>query len=159
MTDLDRCVEALRAVHEADAYPLNWPADPRGWLTPPRLLRAWIAEGAEGSVDGHVAVQRLPAGETPGTTVEVSRLFVTPVARRRALARTLVDHVRAWAAEHGHDLTLNVTGDHRSAAVAFYEATGWRYTHTTDAEWTTADGRPVTLRHYVLSSRSRVTGG
>jgi len=154
VTDLDRCVEALRAVHGADAYPLNWPADPRGWLTPPRLRQAWIVEGPEGTVDGHVAVQHLAAGDTPSAMVELSRLFVAPAARRRALARALVDHVRAWAAEHGHDLTLNVTDDHRSAAVAFYEATGWRYSHTTHAGWTTADGRPVTLRHYVLPARN-----
>jgi hypothetical protein len=31
--DLDACVEALRAVHDTDAYPLNWPSDPPGWLT------------------------------------------------------------------------------------------------------------------------------
>jgi hypothetical protein len=42
---------------------------------------------------------------------------------------------------------------HRSAAVAFYEATGWQYSHTSDAGWTTADGRPVKLRHYVLTRR------
>jgi hypothetical protein len=62
--------------------------------------------------------------------------------------------VRTWAAEHGYDLTLTVTDEHRSAAVAFYEATGWRYSHTADADWTTADGRPVKLRHYILTSRN-----
>jgi hypothetical protein len=37
-------------------------------------------------------------------------------------------------------LTLN--------AVAFYEAAGWHHTHTTDADWTAPDDRPVRLRHY-----------
>lgn len=37
--DLDRCVAARLAVHRADAYPLNWPADPHRWLSPPRLRR------------------------------------------------------------------------------------------------------------------------
>jgi GNAT superfamily N-acetyltransferase len=150
VSDLRRCVHALRAVHAADAYPMNWPPDPVGWLSPPRLLHAWIAEGAGGTVDGHVAVQRSP-GDTPVEQVELSRLFVTPAARRHSLARSLVDHVGAWAAEHGHDLMLNVIDEHRSAAVAFYEATGWQHTHTTDADWTTPDGRPVKLRHYILT--------
>jgi GNAT superfamily N-acetyltransferase len=147
---LDRCVQALRAVHETDAYPLNWPADPRGWLDPPGLLRAWIAEEPGGAVDGHVAVQRAQ-GETPARHVELSRLYVAPAARRRSLASALVDRVRLWAAEHEYDLTLNVTDEHRSAAVAFYEAEGWRHTHTTDADWTTPDGKPVRLRHYILA--------
>jgi GNAT superfamily N-acetyltransferase len=147
-TDLDQCVEALRAVHEADAYPLHWPADPRGWLDPPRLLQAWVVEAVEGTVDGHVAVQRI---HDAGHHVELSRLFVAPAARRRALAGALVNHARTWAAEHECDLTLNVTDEHRSAAVAFYEATGWRHTHTTDAGWSTPDGRPVRLRHYTLT--------
>lgn len=152
-TDLDRCVQALRVVHENDAYPMNWPADPCGWLNPPLSLQAWIAEDAAGAVGGHVLVQRSPS-EAPARHVELSRLFVTPVARRLSLASALVDHARVWAAEHDYQLTLNVTDDHRSAAVAFYEATGWRYTHTTDADWTTQDGRPVKLRHYILTSRT-----
>jgi GNAT superfamily N-acetyltransferase len=115
------------------------------------LLQAWITEGAGGAVDGHVAVQRLPS-DAPDRQIELSRLFVAPAARRHSLASSLVDHVRAWAAEHNYDLTLNVTDEHRSAAVAFYEATGWRHSHTTDADWTTPDGRPVKLRHYLPAS-------
>ncbi|GAB3842005.1 GNAT family N-acetyltransferase [Dactylosporangium cerinum] len=150
VSDLDRCVEALREVHRTDAYPLNWPADPRAWLTPPRLLQAWVAVEPDGSVVGHVAVQRL---DTAGA--ELSRLFVVPAARRRSVARALADHARSWATEHGSGLALNVTDGHRSAAVAFYEATGWRHTHTTDADWTTPDGHHVTLRHYVTGSDPR----
>ena len=82
-----------------------------------------------------------------------SRLYVTIADCRLALASRLVDHVRAWAAEHGYDLTLNVADEHRSAAVAFHEATGWWYSHATDADGVTADGRPVKLRHYILTSR------
>jgi GNAT superfamily N-acetyltransferase len=140
----------------ADAYPLNWPADPHGWLNPPRLLQAWIAEEASGPVDGHIAVQRLVTNshiDTSARQVELSRLYVTPAARRRSLASALVGNVRSWAAEHEYDLTLNVTDEHRSAAIAFYEATGWRHIHTTDADWTTPDRRPVRLRHYLLTSR------
>nr|BFE60095.1 hypothetical protein GCM10020063_046210 [Dactylosporangium thailandense] len=135
-------------MHEADSYPLHWPADPRAWLDPPRLLQAWIIEEPGGAVAGHVAVQRPPSD--PTGHAELSRLFVTPAARRRSLARALVGHARSWAAEHGYELTLNVADERRSGAVAFYEATGWRHSHTTDADWTTPEGRPATLRHYVL---------
>jgi GNAT superfamily N-acetyltransferase len=139
--DLDGCVAALRAVHEADAYPLNWPADPHRWLTPPGLLEAWVAAGPGGVIDGHVAVQ--PPGE-------LCRLFVTPAARRRSVGRALVSEVTAWAAARDLRLTLNVTDEQRSAAVAFYEATGWRHTHTAPADWNGPDGGPVELRHYRL---------
>ncbi|MEV0394734.1 GNAT family N-acetyltransferase [Polymorphospora rubra] len=149
--DLDDCVEALRVVHRADAYPLNWPAEPRGWLTPPGLLRAWVAELPPGTIAGHVAVQRAPGGA--GLHAELSRLFVTPAARRHSIATALIRRARSWAAEHGHRLTLSVTDDHRSAAVALYEAAGWRHSHTTDADWTAPDGGPVRLRHYVLGDR------
>ncbi|MEV7228767.1 GNAT family N-acetyltransferase [Polymorphospora sp. NPDC051019] len=157
-TDLDACVEALRAVHDADAYPLNWPTDPHRWLTPARLLRAWIAECPRGTIAGHVAVQRAPdatGNQMPSPGAELSRLYVTPAARRRGVATALLHRARSWAAEHRHQLTLNVTDDRRSAAVAFYEADGWRHSHTEDADWTTPDGTPVKLRHYVLGGEER----
>ncbi|MFB9698211.1 GNAT family N-acetyltransferase, partial [Amorphoplanes digitatis] len=64
------------------------------------------------------------------------------------VAGALVRRARSWAAEHGYRLTLAVTDEHRSAAVAFYEATGWQYSRTTKAGWTTVDGRAVRLLHY-----------
>ncbi|GIF66034.1 hypothetical protein Ais01nite_40690 [Asanoa ishikariensis] len=136
--DLPGCVAALRAVHEADAYPLNWPLDPVGWLDPPGLVRAWVAELPEGTIAGHVAIQ---AGE-------LSRLFVTPAARRRAVGTALVSEATAWAAAHDVELSLEVTDEQRSAAVAFYAATGWQHSHTTQADWTGPDGGPVQLRRY-----------
>jgi len=66
-----------------------------------------------------------------------------------------VEQARSWAAEQHYQLTLNVTDGQRSAAVAFYEATGWRHTRTTDADWTTSDGKPVKLRHYILNGNGR----
>ncbi|BCJ67708.1 GNAT family N-acetyltransferase [Polymorphospora rubra] len=105
---------------------------------PPGLLRAWVAELPPGTIAGHVAVQRAPG--SAGLHAELSRLFVTPAARRHSIATALIRQARSWAAEHGHRLTLSVTDDQRSAAVALYEATGWRLSHTTDADWTAPDG-------------------
>src|SRR5688572_5662065 len=33
--DLDVSVRVLAAVHRADGYRVNWPADPPSWLSPP----------------------------------------------------------------------------------------------------------------------------
>lgn len=145
--DLDGCVRALRAVYEADGYPLNWPADPRGWLEPPGLLGAWVC----GDIDGHVAVHELD-----GERAEVTRLFVAPAARRRKVGRTLVEHVKAWAAAHGRSLVLEVVADEqRSAAIALYEATGWRHMATVQADWTGPDGGLVQLRRYEFTVTPR----
>jgi GNAT superfamily N-acetyltransferase len=82
---------------------------------------------------------------------EVSRLFVVPAARRQAVASELLQHAQRWAADHGFGLTLEVTDDQRSGAIALYERTGWRHTHTTMANWTGPDGKAVSLRHYARS--------
>nr|WP_250007276.1 GNAT family N-acetyltransferase [Actinoplanes sp. M2I2] len=120
---------------------MKWPRDPRAWLS--RADAAWVAEDEAGRIVGHVAVRE-------GRPAELCRLFVVPEARRSpgSTGRALVDQVRAWAAERGCGLTLEVVDEHRSAAIAFYEATGWRHTHTTTADWTGPDGEPVRLRHY-----------
>ncbi|MCU7724804.1 GNAT family N-acetyltransferase [Actinoplanes sp. KI2] len=141
--DLPGCVSGLRAVHEADGYPLNWPPDPAGWLSPPGLARAWVAELPGIEPAGHLAVQTVS-----DTSAEVSRLFVVPTARRRGVAEALMTRAVEWARERRLGLSLEVAGDRRSPAVAFYESHGWRYTHTSVADWTGPGGRPVELRHY-----------
>jgi GNAT superfamily N-acetyltransferase len=150
--DVAQCVGGLRAVHEADGYPMNWPADPAGWLTPPGLLQAWVAEIPRGVIAGHIALEEVTCG---GEAAEVARFFVTPAARRHSVATALIAEAARWAGDHGYRLTLNVVDEHRSAAVAFYESTGWRHTHTTTADWTTPAGEPVHLRHYVLAGGER----
>ena len=135
--DLDLCVDVLREVRLANGYPLKWPADPRAWLDPPALDQAWVAQSSPGVIDGHVAVQN---GR------EVTRLFVAPAARRLRVASALLDHVSVWA---GGRLILHVIDKADSAAVAFSEATGWRYTHTTTADWNGPRGEAVRLRYYV----------
>ena len=88
---------------------------------------------------------------------ELCRLFVVPAARRRPLSvgRSLVEQARAWTRA---PLTLNVVDEQRSAAIAFYEVTGWRFTHTTDAPFTGPGGRPVRLRHYELQPAGAAEG-
>ncbi|WP_328417320.1 GNAT family N-acetyltransferase [Micromonospora sp. NBC_00389] len=152
-TDLDGCVAALALVHQADRYPLNWPADPHRWLREPRPARAWVAIDDDGTVVGHVAVQRMPdRADVPlaRPTAEVARLFVLPAARGRALGSALLARTRQWAGERGTDLVLEVA-DGDAAAAALYERTGWRRTGTSTASWTAPDGSAVSMHHYTLS--------
>ncbi|MGW4940024.1 GNAT family N-acetyltransferase [Actinoplanes sp. NPDC004185] len=130
--DLPACVATLRLVHETDGYPLNWPADPPAWLTPPGLRGAWVAVDGQ-TVTGHAVV----TGEG-----ELSRLFVSPQRRGAGLARELIAHARA---AHGGPLVLEVAD---AAAAAYYERTGWLFTGSAVADWTAPDGSPVTLRRY-----------
>lgn len=135
--DVGPCVEMLRAVRLANGYPMKWPSDPRAWLDHPRLDQAWVAESSPGVLVGHVALQN---GR------EVTRLFVAPAARRQRVASSLLDHVCVSA---GGRVILEVVDKPGSPAVAFYERTGWRYTHTTTADWAGPRGEAVRLRHYV----------
>jgi len=137
--DLDACVAALREVHEADRYPMNWPSDPARWLTPPGLAAAWVAALDDVPLAGHALLLESPAGD-----LELARLFVPPAARRRAVASALLQ----TAAALGRPMFLEVAATGRSPATALYEAAGWRHTGTTTADWTTPAGAPVRLHHY-----------
>ncbi|MFI7707368.1 GNAT family N-acetyltransferase [Nonomuraea sp. NPDC049480] len=135
--DLDACVEALALVHAADRYPVDWPGDPGGWLTPQGLTGAWVAvEG--GVVAGHVGLAR---------GVEVVRLFVVPAARGGALAGRLLAAVRAAV---GGPLELEVSSE-GAAAIAFYERSGWRRVGSGRAAWLNAAGEPALVHRYVSS--------
>ncbi|WP_202871189.1 GNAT family N-acetyltransferase [Kribbella pratensis] len=79
-------MELLWAVHEQAVYPINWPADPRTWLTPENSLGCWVAvSGAR--VVGHVVLTAV------GDGAEVERLFVDPRATRQGIGRQLLDRV------------------------------------------------------------------
>lgn len=78
--DLPTCVEMLRSVHEAVAYPLNWPDDPAAWITPDDALGIWVAT-TYGRIAGHVVL----AAHEEGTRVE--RLYVDPASTGQGLRR------------------------------------------------------------------------
>jgi GNAT superfamily N-acetyltransferase len=146
-SDVDAGVEALRSVYETSGYPSNWPDDPAQWLRPPGILRAWVAVTEGIPVAGHVILQRpLPGARS----AEVSRLFVVPAARRQGVAAALLDTVMRAADENDLDLFLDVT-DHLRGARALYQRAGFRLISTTEADWTTPDGGPVTLHRYAWS--------
>lgn len=147
--DLDACVNALRQVQSADRYPVDWPDDPRRWLTPGDLIQAWVA--VSGTVVGHVGIARAEALEPAvaealgsSTGKALTRLFVTPAARGTGLAARLLD----TALESGERLTLEVSHE-GAAAIAFYERAGWRRVCSTRARWLDSAGLPALVHRYV----------
>ncbi|WP_433359601.1 GNAT family N-acetyltransferase [Streptosporangium sp. CA-115845] len=132
--DLDACIAALADVQTVDRYPVDWPNDPGGWLTPGDLAGAWVAVEAE-VVFGHVAVTR---------GMEITRLFVTPAARGRGVAARLIGTVRA-AVQTPLKLEVSSEGE---AAIRLYERIGWRRVGSTRATWLNTTGEPALLHHY-----------
>jgi GNAT superfamily N-acetyltransferase len=146
-SDIDGCVHALAQVHQADGYPSNWPADPVRWLTPADVLQAWVAVADQATILGHVMLRQVNSAGAGRAVGAVSRLFVVPRVQGQGLAAGLLRRSVRWATGQGMSLVLEV--DHsRRTAIRLYERAGWRRTHSTRAEWTTTDGKPVTLYHY-----------
>ncbi len=145
--DLEGCAQALAAAHRDGGYPSNWPADPVRWLTPARLIRAWVAVAPSGPVAGHVALRRAPAGLRGRPAAEVCRLFVIPAARQQGIAAALLGQVMAAAAAAGLGLVLEVAG-HLHAARRLYERSGFALTGSGPAAWARPGGAPVTLYRY-----------
>ncbi|HEY1487419.1 MAG TPA: GNAT family N-acetyltransferase [Micromonosporaceae bacterium] len=142
--DLDACVAALAAVHEADAYPTSWPSDPVRWLTPGGMVDGWVA------VDGSTVAGHLLLCRTGDGRLEISRLFVVPSARGGGIARGLLSVARAAVGDE--PLSLDVA-DHNRSAVALYERTGWRRLDSYRADWLDPDGRPALVHRFTLDRK------
>ena len=156
--DIDACLALLAEVHTADGYPLHWPADAPRWLTPEKLLAAWVAED-EGTVIGHVALcgavgdaaaplWSAASGLPPDRIAEVTRLFVAPGARGRGVGAALLAKAWAEARSRGLRSALEVL-DHDQRAIALYERTGWRLVASVPAPWAQAAGGPALLHYYL----------
>ncbi|MEW2121137.1 GNAT family N-acetyltransferase [Streptomyces sp. NPDC005474] len=151
--DLDACVRTLSTVHIQNAYPLNWPTDPPGWLTPRSLLAAWVAEG-EGSegIIGHIVLSHSEEGDAAaalwntGPTAVINRLYVDPTARGRGVGAALMERAVAEAELHALHPVLDVASSDKAAA-ALYERLGWTMLAAeVEQEW--GPGQRVTIRCY-----------
>jgi GNAT superfamily N-acetyltransferase len=153
--DLAECVAMLRRVHEVSGYPARWPDDPAGWLCPPGLMTAWVAE-QDGTVVGHVGLVRgvqadcllRATGRQAGELAGVVRLFTDPAARRTGQGRELLKTAAAHAASGHLMAVLDVVEDAR-AAIALYEQSGWLLAGRERAGWSMPSGQAPTLRYYV----------
>lgn len=150
-SDIPRAAAGLVEVHATDGYPVEGVSQPKIWLTPPGLLKAWVAEIA-GKVVGHVAVSRSNDEEAVSLWLNQSRsnadkvavlarLFVVPEARKRAVGERLMRAAVGYAQDNGIRLVLDVmTKD--AAAIRLYTRLGW--TKLGDAIHTFGEGRQAT---------------
>lgn len=134
--DLAACAELASAVHDADGYPsFLGEGTFATFVAPDDALAAWVATH-DGAIVGNVVLRPRSA---PGSVVLaasalgcapeglgfVSRLLVAPAARRRGLARALLNRVVEASVARGRRTVLDVvTRD--VGAIALYEACGWR---------------------------------
>jgi GNAT superfamily N-acetyltransferase len=154
--DLDACVRVLAEVHENDGYPVNWPALPARWLTPPSLIAAWVAE-LDGRIVGHIVLSRSGAGDVaPGLwsaragvcvdmTAVVNRLFLAPSARGHGIGASLLAHAAKQARNHGLHPVLDVVASD-TAAATLYERLGWQLLATVEQQW--SPNQEVVVRCY-----------
>lgn len=157
--DLPDCVQALQAVHAADGYPRCWPAEPATWLTPADIIEAWVAEGDDSKLTGHVClvgnvddpVVAAEAGVPTSRLAMVSRLFVAPSARGRGLGRVLLGALTKHAAAEQLRVMLDVVDD-GGPAIQLYEQLGWQLVDERDADWETPKDRHIPLRIYLSPS-------
>jgi GNAT superfamily N-acetyltransferase len=129
-----RLCDLVRAVHEADHYPVVLQDDVEEFLVTDNCLAAWVAE-VEPEIVGHVAlhsvwsddVARLAAASlrcAPDRLASVSRLFVDSSCRRRGLGAQLLQVATREAQTRGLWPTLDVVTTYASA-IALYERCGW----------------------------------
>ena len=75
--------------------------------------------------DGAVPVACGALRRLDATTAEVRRMFVAAHARRRGLARAVLEALEDAALEFGYDTLLLETGLRQRAAMSLYEAAGF----------------------------------
>jgi GNAT superfamily N-acetyltransferase len=131
--DLEVLGQLTARVRAADDYPTYLPDDDyRRFLKRPAQLAAWVAE-LDGRICGHVA---LNPGASPavmralhdagivGDVGVVARLLVDPDARRRGVARDLLQTARAEAVAQQRAPVLDVV-ESAQAAIALYRSAVW----------------------------------
>jgi GNAT superfamily N-acetyltransferase len=137
----------LRCVHDVSGYPARWPDDPAGWLCPPGLMTACVAE-QDGMVAGHVGLIRgvqadcllQATGRDAGELAGVVRLFVDPAARRTGHVCELL-HTAAANAVSGNPggrarRRRRRASRNRSVRAIRVATRGSRERAVVDADWT-----------------------
>jgi GNAT superfamily N-acetyltransferase len=102
------------------------PGDP-GWaVTAEQVTRPhglFVVARLDGEPVGCAALRPLPSG--PDGVGEIKRVYTTEEARRRGVARALLDHLVAAAPGLGFRRLVLETGTRQPEALAFYEGAGW----------------------------------
>jgi GNAT superfamily N-acetyltransferase len=165
--DLKACVALAAEVQRLDGYP-SFLGDGglEAFVAPDEVLGEWVAE-LDGDLVGHVLLRPRSAppsvvlaaealGVDPVALGFVARLMVSPRARRRGVARDLLDVVVREAERRGLAPVLDVVASD-TAAIRLYEACGWH--HLGDRTLTLRDGDVLELRVYARRAPPRHTEG
>lgn len=156
-SDFPALARLLNEVHQRDGYPVEEVADPKGWLTPPGILGAWVAQ-VEDQVVGHVLLTHPASGDdaanlwstrsaTPLTSIAVlGRLFLASATRGHHLGRRLTTRATLQARDLDRRAVLDVMAKDR-AAIRTYEALGWQQFGTITHHF--GDGRTEPALAYV----------
>jgi ribosomal protein S18 acetylase RimI-like enzyme len=133
--DLEPLVDGLHLVAATDGYPGQWPADPAGWLRSKDVAAAWVAQAGSdllGQIVLRWARTQSPVriwGEVTGAGPEslcvVSRFFVVPTGRGRAVGERLLTTATEAAAGLGRRPVLDVVESSGQAAMRLYRRLGW----------------------------------
>lgn len=104
--------------------PDETPLDPAVFEVP---SGAFFVGWVDGSPVATGAWRRRPdVAALSGTRVtEIKRMYVVPRAQRRGLARLMLAHLEATAAEEGADVMVLETGIKQPEAIALYESAGY----------------------------------
>lgn len=144
--DIYELMPLLVRVHRTDGYPVEGVEDPRAWLEPSNLVKAWVA--VTDRVVGHAlitgAVGERAAdllaherGVKPENISVLGRLFVDPAERSKGTAQRLAHACAQYAARHQLTLVGEVlTKD--TVAINLYERMGLQHLGT--IEHTLSDG-------------------
>ncbi|WP_405506911.1 GNAT family N-acetyltransferase [Streptomyces cyaneofuscatus] len=153
--DVPGAAAALIEVHATDGYPVEGVDDPEAWITPPGVVKAWVAH-REGVV-GHIAIMKAEgekavalwqqqSGEDEARIGVLARLFVVRSARKHAVGESLMRAAMDYAEENDLRLVLDVM-DKDEAAIRLYERLGWQFIGGATHQF--GDGQQIPAKCYV----------
>ncbi|MGH6653970.1 MAG: GNAT family N-acetyltransferase [Actinocrinis sp.] len=94
-----------------------------------QFATVYDSDSGEPVAIGRAALSAAPDSDLTPTWVGLSAIETSPAARRRGLAKLVVDALLEWAGEHGAtDAYLEVTPDN-APAIAMYDALGFTTHH------------------------------
>jgi GNAT superfamily N-acetyltransferase len=117
-------IEALQAEY-VDRYggPDATPVDAAQFAPPAGRFVVAYLDGEPVAMGG---LRRHEDGKGDGSDVEVKRMYVVPAARRRGLARLVLDALEARAGALGATRVILETGQRQPEAIRLYETSGYR---------------------------------
>lgn len=117
-TTLMRALADEEAARYADLGP-----DPFDSFSPDDVLTAravFVVAHLDGKPVGCGALRQIDSD-----TGEINRMYVMPSARKRGIARAILNELERWAARFGYRVIRAETGNRQPEAIALYESCGF----------------------------------